>query len=572
MVRTKKALAFSYLRFSSPEQAKGDSVRRQTEARDAWLLRHPSVSLDTSVTLHDKGVSGFTGKHRENPDRHALAAFLKLVEFGRIPEGSYLVLENLDRLSREHIRPALTLLLNLIEAGVRVVQLMPVEQVFDKNVEPMQLMMAIMELSRGHSESASKAVRIGAAWKTKKERAAKGSVCHKSGGQVLTARCPGWLQVVDGRFVKNDRACAAVRRIFGLCSEGHGIGMITKRLNAEKVPTIVTTKRSRPYWARSYVAKILMNRSVLGEYQPFTNRGGQRRRPEGDPILNYFPSIITEKQWYSAKAALTARKGKAGRLPENFINPFQGLLNDARSGGTLHRTDKGKKSGPVLVPYLGQLGVNGEKAISFPFPIFEKAVLQLLSEVDPEEVVGNGEADKVQELTGRLAEVEKRIQALKDALLTGEVHAVVEVMRQQEAIRTQLSEELAIAKQALASPATTAWGECRSLGNMIEEDPDLRVRLRSALRRIIESIWVLIVPRGRDRLCAVQVWFAEGNKRRDFIILHRPSHANATARKQGRWWARSLATVFNPGDLDLRHRDDVRQIETALSSADLAAQ
>jgi hypothetical protein len=29
--------AYSYLRFSSPEQAKGDSIRRQTQARDAWL-------------------------------------------------------------------------------------------------------------------------------------------------------------------------------------------------------------------------------------------------------------------------------------------------------------------------------------------------------------------------------------------------------------------------------------------------------------------------------------------------------------------------------------------------------
>jgi hypothetical protein len=29
-------IAFSYLRFSRPEQAKGDSVRRQAEAADAW--------------------------------------------------------------------------------------------------------------------------------------------------------------------------------------------------------------------------------------------------------------------------------------------------------------------------------------------------------------------------------------------------------------------------------------------------------------------------------------------------------------------------------------------------------
>jgi DNA invertase Pin-like site-specific DNA recombinase len=580
MGTTRRALAFSYLRFSSPEQAKGDSVRRQTEARDAWLARHPTVSLDTSLTLHDRGVSGFSGKHRENPDRHALAAFLKLVEAGRIPEGSYLLLENLDRLSREHIRPALTLLLNLIEGGVRVVQLMPAEQVFDKNVEPMQLMMAIMELSRGHSESATKSIRVGGAWKVKKERAALGEVCHKMGGKVLTARCPCWLRVVGGQLVKDETACAAVRRIFSLCREGHGIGIITKKLNAEKVQAIGRGKRSNSYWARSYVAKILANRAVMGEYQPHTRRGGQKRRPEGDPIANYFPAVITEQEWYAAKAALTGRKGKPGRLPENFINPFQGLLKDARSGGTLHRVDKGKKNGAVLIPYLGELGVNGERATSFPFPIFEQAVLRMLSEVDPNEIVGNGEAEKVHELTGRLVEVERRIRALQDALLTGEVQAVVEVLRRQESLKTELAEQLARARQALATPLASAWEECQSLTSMIERDPGLRVRLRSALRRIVDSVWVLVVPRGRDRLAAVQVWFAEGNRRRDYIILHRPGSggrlsSDSPQRRQpakpAQWWARSLAELA-PGDLDLRKIKDARQLEAALAGADLSAE
>src|SRR5262249_25554593 len=148
-------VAYSYLRFSNREQGRGDSVRRQTEKRDAWLAKN-AVALDTSLRLEDRGVSGFNGKHRGNPDRHALARFLQLVKSGRVARGSYLIVEALDRLSREHIRPALTLLLNLIDAGVRVVQLLPVEMVYDDRVDPMSLMMAIMELSRGHSESAMK--------------------------------------------------------------------------------------------------------------------------------------------------------------------------------------------------------------------------------------------------------------------------------------------------------------------------------------------------------------------------------------------------------------------------------
>lgn len=104
----RQSVAYSYVRFSTPEQRKGDSLRRQTEGAADWCKRN-KVTLDTCKTLHDLGKSAFTGKHRTNPDRHALASFLALVQRGEVPHGSYLIIENLDRLSREHIQPAMLL-------------------------------------------------------------------------------------------------------------------------------------------------------------------------------------------------------------------------------------------------------------------------------------------------------------------------------------------------------------------------------------------------------------------------------------------------------------------------------
>ena len=127
-----------------PQQAAGDSVRRQVELTAEWCRRN-GVRLDESISLRDEGVSAFRGKHRENPDTNALAAFVAAVHAGKIAPGSYLIVESLDRLSREKIRPALTLLLNLIESGIKVVQLLPIEVVYDEDVEPMQLLMAVME-------------------------------------------------------------------------------------------------------------------------------------------------------------------------------------------------------------------------------------------------------------------------------------------------------------------------------------------------------------------------------------------------------------------------------------------
>src|ERR1700693_1779651 len=121
-------IAYSYIRFSSPEQAKGDSIRRQTEAAREWCQRN-GLCLEETTTLLDLGKSAYTGEHRKNPDRHALAGFLKLVEAGKVPRGSYLIIENLDRLSREHERDALRLWMDLLDHGVNIVQLHP-ETVF----------------------------------------------------------------------------------------------------------------------------------------------------------------------------------------------------------------------------------------------------------------------------------------------------------------------------------------------------------------------------------------------------------------------------------------------------------
>lgn len=146
-------LAFSYIRWSSDPQEDGDTQRRQTALRDGWLKKHPNVRLDTSLVLIDRGVSGFTGENRTNHNR-ALSQFLSLVGTPRVPIGSYLIVENLDRLTRESPLESIPLVLNLIKAGIRVVQLAPFEMVYDLNMDQGQLMFMLSELARGHGEQA----------------------------------------------------------------------------------------------------------------------------------------------------------------------------------------------------------------------------------------------------------------------------------------------------------------------------------------------------------------------------------------------------------------------------------
>src|SRR5262249_54730099 len=113
--------AYSYIRFSDRRQMAGDSLRRQLKLTEVYCERE-GLFLDESLNLRDLGVSGFRGK---NADTGALAVFLDAVRLKKVQAGSVLIVENLDRLSRDDIDEALPLFMGILKAGVSVVTLSP---------------------------------------------------------------------------------------------------------------------------------------------------------------------------------------------------------------------------------------------------------------------------------------------------------------------------------------------------------------------------------------------------------------------------------------------------------------
>jgi DNA invertase Pin-like site-specific DNA recombinase len=564
MSRPTQPTAYSYVRFSTPKQAEGDSLRRQTEAATEWCRRNGAV-LDKSTTLHDLGKSAYTGAHRQNSDRHALAAFLKLVEDGRVPRGSYLVIENLDRLSREHVQPALLLALNLLQAGIRIVQLKPAEVVFDERSDTLPIMMMLVELSRGHGESLMKSQRIGAKWREKKRAAAADK-------KPVSRLVPAWLSVRNGRFVVDEAKAAAVRYIFRLAVEGHGMTAIVKRLNAEGVPPLGRSD----IWQKGYISRILGTRATVGEYQP--HAGHRHREPDGLPIPDYYPAVISDDQWHAAQAALRSRRHKGGR-PTSRLNLFVGLLHDARDSCGIYVRDKSPGKVPVvLVSFRAVMGAPGAKYVSFPLEVFERAILARLREIDPREILpgGMGAADRVLSLAGKLAGIEGRLEELRHQIVDGDenIPAVLATMRSLEAKRAKAAEDLAATQREASSPLASVWGDCRSLLDSLDGAPDpedARVRLRSALRRIVDGIWCLFLAPGEYRLAAVQIHFT-GGAHRDYLILHRWSKANQSGPcRPAQTWVRSFADAGLTADgLDLRKRAHAARLARVLESLDPA--
>src|SRR5690606_35389598 len=131
-------------------------------------------------------VSAFNGL---NYRQGGLANFIAACDAGRIPHGSFLLVENLDRLSREKPIEAVAQLQEILRRNVTVITL------FDQGEFPpdalddfSKLLMAVVTMQRAHEESALKAARIGKSWEAKRQQAAEQ-------GKPMTRMCPGWLTI-----------------------------------------------------------------------------------------------------------------------------------------------------------------------------------------------------------------------------------------------------------------------------------------------------------------------------------------------------------------------------------------
>ena len=285
-----KGVAYSYLRFSTPEQAFGDSRRRQTSLAENYARRH-DLLLDKGLNFRDLGVSAFRGK---NAKQGGLRSFLDAVEHGLVPANSFLLVESLDRLSRDQILEAQALFLQIITAGVTIVTLLDGRSysMASVNANPTELIISLLHMMRANEESATKSFRLRSAWAARRD--APGACFH--GGQ-----CPGWLTAKadrSGYEVVPERA-AVVQRIFREALDGDGLQTITQRLNQEGVPLFGRGNQRGKLWQRALIRHLLRTELVIGTYTPCVNEmvNGKSRYVPITPKPGYYPAIVDRADW-----------------------------------------------------------------------------------------------------------------------------------------------------------------------------------------------------------------------------------------------------------------------------------
>ncbi|MDT9702139.1 recombinase family protein, partial [Streptomyces sp. P17] len=119
-----------------------------------------------------------------------------------IRPGDYIVVESIDRLTRQNVWKSITMLEKILTAGVKIYTTSD-HMIYhnDAQADPRNSFGNFMYLSmiaqRAHEESVMKRERLVAVWEHKRKYAIE----NLKKGKLLTKRLPSWLSFENGKFV-----------------------------------------------------------------------------------------------------------------------------------------------------------------------------------------------------------------------------------------------------------------------------------------------------------------------------------------------------------------------------------
>lgn len=396
--------AYSYLRFSTIEQSKGDSARRQLEASEKYAADH-GLELDTSLTLHDLGISAFD---KTNITKGQLGAFIRAVEDKRVPLGSYLLVESLDRLSRAQVMDALQQFITILNLGIVIVTISD-DQIYSKasvGNNFTQLIMSIVLMARAHEESVMKSKRIGAAWQKKLESALSG----KKEKKLLTTSIPKWMTIKNGKIVLIPERVKVIGRIFELVKDGLSMASISRALNKEGIEGWTESKR----WSATYINQMTRSTALYGAFST--------KDKVGD--VGYYPAAMTKEEYDQLRYLIGTRNN--GNIDQRGIkrgktvsNLFSGLLHCGYCGcgASIWYTRRNGK--PYHSYYACKGRRNGITECRAPYwrvDEFETLFFMSINQIDMKTIMGKSRDEAINKLESQRVTLLNQIEKLKSQI------------------------------------------------------------------------------------------------------------------------------------------------------------
>ncbi len=222
-------LATCYARFSSAEQSAGMSLERQFNITKK-VCQDNEWDFDPARNIADEGRSAFSGSNRA--EGGGLFDFERRAKAGHFANGHVLVVEHLDRISREGYDAVLSFINGLTAAGVTVATAKDTYQPYQR-LTLTDVMKVLIQAEVAFEESEKKQTRQLALWEKKLAEARAGNP------RAITKLIPSWLVVdpQDRTMSLHPHRAAVVREIFEWCADGFGAPAIVKKLNERAEPT-----------------------------------------------------------------------------------------------------------------------------------------------------------------------------------------------------------------------------------------------------------------------------------------------------------------------------------------------
>lgn len=318
-------LAFSYTRISRAEQQKGGGLDRQASLAASWCAAN-GFQLDTRLDLSDRGRSAYRGDH---VSRGALGQFLELAQQGRLGDNPTLLIEAVDRLSRQEPLDAIDeIFIGLVKrANVTIVDLED-GQIYSRatlNQDAMALVKLALKCQASFDYSRRLGRRLSAHWQQHRDGLRSGAKIHRGDG----GRHPFWVSLSPDRsaWIPNESA-AGVIAAFDLLRT-NGLLATATLLNEQGY----TGPKGKP-WTSHGVRRAVTDPAAKGDLVMFqtaaahserarrrwleakaqaTEAGQRFTQPEPEAvetetIPGFYPALVTPEAWAQAQQRMAQRK------------------------------------------------------------------------------------------------------------------------------------------------------------------------------------------------------------------------------------------------------------------------
>lgn len=451
MTTSTKSTAYSYIRLSSSQQILGDGQRRQLEAAQDYCKAH-GLTLSTR-TFKDLGVSAY-----KEVDRPSLSDLHSCIDSGTIRAGDVIILEKLDRLSRQGISKTQVMLEEILSKGVIVVSLMDGLRLDSTSLNDLTSVIRIaIAADLGQQESKTKSKRILANKAAMKEKI--------RAGEVVNMKLPFWLSREGNKYIFNKNK-PIVDEIIKLRLAGDSFMSIARKLNEKGMRSPV-----KGHWTQSSIRHVLRNPNLYGAFQLTTKVNGEYK-PE-DIVQNYFPALVSYQEYLILYGDVVKRAGG-----HSGINPLAGLVYCADCGSRMENKSRKRQDGVLVTYFACRKSYVGECENKTNIKNLHTQVIKNISHLTMENPVQSVNIDS---LLIELDKVDARIRELSDALINLDgalpVSVIMASISSLEATKKDLNTKLREAK-------TISPDALQSVLERVDDPKLFNMDLKRVLKRI----------------------------------------------------------------------------------------